>query len=97
MITDDPRVLTKRELLSRLIEQGETIMAAIDDLTTLVSGLKTTIDEVAQDTDVILTQLAVMQAQGATPAQVQSLIDELTKIKAKADATNALVSPVVTP
>jgi predicted nucleic acid-binding Zn-ribbon protein len=83
-----------KKLLVKIHKNQKKIMANVQELTDLVDGLQVSVDALQEKVtttitalDATIADLTDQLANGATPAQVQALVDKLTATKADLEAT----------
>lgn len=83
-----------KKLIIGIAKTQKKIMASVQELTDLVDGLQVSVDALQAQVattitalDATIADLQDQLANGATPAQVQALVDKLTATKADLEST----------
>ena len=83
-----------KKLIIGIAKTQKKIMASVQELQDLVSGLQVSVDTLQEKVtttistlDATIADLTDQLANGATPAQVQALVDQLTATKADLEST----------
>ena len=81
---------TLREMVSQVLTSQETIMATLEELTTVLGTISTEVDKVSKDTDNLLAQLAAIPTGGLTPEQQAAIDSAVQSATAIADRLKAI-------
>lgn len=73
--------------LNFIIKQNQTIMAKIDELVQAVQDLQTSVDTTQAAIAAAITALEAQVAEGATPEQLQGVIDSLKAVQTDVEST----------
>ena len=91
---------TLREMVSQVLENQETTMSTLEELTTALAEISSEVDKVSADTDNLLAQLAAIPPGGLTPEQQAALdaaVASATSIAGRLKAIDDKVPDATTP
>src|SRR6185295_5265768 len=64
---------TLHDMVSQVLENQETMMSTLEELTTVLAEISSEVDKVSADTDALLAKLAAIPTGGLTPEQQAAL------------------------